>query len=222
MGFCGCYLRTSLVFFDRIFRSTSLLQCKMGKLTGRRSGTLIECQVPDALPVRRTKASMTILTRLEQWKERGLISPEQHALLAGLSRREQFSIFLELNILLYAGILAFVVGLGWTVSIWSQQLGDLLVLTILSAMLAACFWYCFSRAPAWSTAEIPSPRMDRKHDLAESRGGTVVIIQQATNSLSPSDRSCSFKIAQARMDKPVLQTLVVSFSVIMRNEIAGS
>ena len=93
---------------------------------------------------------MTILTRLEQWKEQGKISPEQHAHLAGLSRGEPFSLFLELNVLLYAGVLAFVAGLGWTISTWSQQLGDVLVLTVLSAILAACFWYCFSRAPAWS------------------------------------------------------------------------
>jgi hypothetical protein len=102
---------------------------------------------------------MTVLTRLEQWQERGKISSEQLTLLAGLSRGEPFSVFLELNILLYAGILAFVGGLGWTVSTWSQQLGDLLVLTALSAMLAACFWYCFSRAPAWSFSEIPSPSL---------------------------------------------------------------
>ena len=89
---------------------------------------------------------MTILTRLEQWQERGIISSEQHTFLSGLSRAEPFSLFLELNILLYAGILTFVVGLGWTVSTWSQQLGDLLVLAALSAMLFACLWYCFSRA----------------------------------------------------------------------------
>jgi len=99
---------------------------------------------------------MTILARLEQWKEGGVISPEQHTLLAGLSRGEPFSLFLELNILLYAGILAFVAGLGWTVSTWSQQLGDVLVLGALSTMLFACFWYCFSRAPAWSPGETPS------------------------------------------------------------------
>ncbi len=102
---------------------------------------------------------MTILNRLEQWKEHGVISPEQHALLAGLSRGEPFSLFLELNILLYAGILAFIAGLGWTVSTWSQQLGDVLVLTVLSALLSACFWYCFSRAPGWSPAETPSPSL---------------------------------------------------------------
>ncbi|MGC1294955.1 MAG: DUF2157 domain-containing protein, partial [Alloacidobacterium sp.] len=64
---------------------------------------------------------------------------------------------LELNVLLYAGVLAFVAGLGWTVSTWSHQLGDVLVLTTLSILLAASFWYCFSRAPAWSPAEIPAP-----------------------------------------------------------------
>jgi hypothetical protein len=77
--------------------------------------------------------------------------------LAGLSRGEPLSLFLELNVLLYAGVLAFVTGLGWTVSTWSRQLGDVLVLTILSTILAVCFWYCFSRAPVWSPAETPAP-----------------------------------------------------------------
>src|SRR5215467_10814421 len=102
---------------------------------------------------------MTILTQLERWKDSGVISSEQHKLLGGLSRGEPFSVFLELNILLYAGILAFVAGLGWTISTWSQQVGDIAVLTILSTMFAACTWYCFSRAPAWSPAETPSPSL---------------------------------------------------------------
>jgi hypothetical protein len=100
---------------------------------------------------------MTILARLEQWKEQGAISPEQHSHLASLCRGEPVSLFLELNILLYAGVLAFVAGLGWTVSTWSEQLGDVVVLTILSAILATCFWYCFSRTPAWSLAQTPAP-----------------------------------------------------------------
>ncbi|MGD0988244.1 MAG: DUF2157 domain-containing protein [Candidatus Sulfotelmatobacter sp.] len=100
---------------------------------------------------------MTILARLEQWKEQGAISPEQHAHLASLSREGPFPLFLELNILLYAGVLTFVAGLGWTVSTWSQQIGDVLILAALSAILAACFWYCFSRATAWSPTEVPAP-----------------------------------------------------------------
>ncbi len=46
---------------------------------------------------------------------------------------------------------------GWTISTWSQHLGDVLVLTIISIILAASFWYCFSRAPAWSAAETAAP-----------------------------------------------------------------
>jgi hypothetical protein len=100
---------------------------------------------------------VTIFARLEHWKDQGAISPEQQVYLAGLCRGEPFSLFLELNILLYAGVLAFVAGLGWTVTTWSQQLGDVLIVAVLSAILCTCFWYCFSRAPAWSLAETPAP-----------------------------------------------------------------
>ena len=100
---------------------------------------------------------MTILARLKLWKEQGAISAEQQAHLASLSRQEPFSLSLELNFLLYAGVLAFVAGLGWTISTWSQQLGDVLVLSTLSILLTACFWYCFTRASAWSAEETPAP-----------------------------------------------------------------
>jgi hypothetical protein len=105
---------------------------------------------------------MDILARLEHWKKQGAISLEQYAVLTGRSRGEPFSLFLELNVLLYFGVLAFVAGLGWAVTTWSQQIGDVLVVTVLSSILAGCFWYCFCRAPAWSIAETaaPSPVFD--------------------------------------------------------------
>ena len=141
---------------------------------------------------------MTILARLEHWKEQGAISPEQHAHLASLSRGEPFSLFLELNILLYAGVLAFVAGLGWTVTTWSQQLGDVLVLTILSAILAACFWYCFSRAPAWSPARNACtesglrlralPRQPRLVHRTRLPGEPTPRALRTMGSLSPGDR----------------------------------
>jgi hypothetical protein len=107
--------------------------------------------------VRKERGFMTIFTRLEHWKEQGKISPQQGTLLAAFARGEPFSLYLELNILLYVGVLTFVGGLGWTLSTWSRELGDILVLIILSAILAACSWYCFSRAPVWSPAETPAP-----------------------------------------------------------------
>ena len=100
---------------------------------------------------------MTIFARLEQWREQGAISAEQQVQLAGLCRRKPFSLFLELNILLYAGVLAFVTGLAWTIATCSHQLGDVAIVAILSGLLAGCFWYCFSRATPWSRTETPSP-----------------------------------------------------------------
>jgi hypothetical protein len=100
---------------------------------------------------------LIILTQLKQWQQQGKISPEQHVHLAALVREEPLSLFIEWNLLLYAGVLAFVAGLGWTISTWSQRIGDVLLLVVLTTLLAACLWYCFSRAPAWSSRETPAP-----------------------------------------------------------------
>jgi hypothetical protein len=96
---------------------------------------------------------MTILGSLDRWKLEGTISAEQHARLSGLAREEPFSVFLEINALLYAGILAFVGGLGWTVATWSRQLGDVVIVAVLSLLLTACFWFCFRQGPAWTTRQ---------------------------------------------------------------------
>ena len=90
---------------------------------------------------------MTLPAQLDRWKEQGTISPEQHALLSGLSRDEPCSVFLPLNILLYAGVLALAGGLGWTVRAYAAQLGDVIVLAVLTAILAGSLWYCFAHAP---------------------------------------------------------------------------
>jgi hypothetical protein len=94
------------------------------------------------------KGFMNILGRLEQWEQQGKISPEQNALLASLWRRESFSLFLELNLLFYAGVLAFVGGLGWTVSTWSQQLGDVLVLRFSPQSSPPVFGIVFPARPS--------------------------------------------------------------------------
>ncbi len=102
---------------------------------------------------------MNIQDSLGQWKERSALTEEQHALLLGLSRGEPASVYLELNILLYAGVLALIGGLGWTVTTWSQQLGSLLILTLLSVLFCGSLWYSFTRAVAWSAEKVSSPNL---------------------------------------------------------------
>lgn len=89
---------------------------------------------------------MTLSGQLDRWREQEVLSEEQCAFLSGLSRGKPFSVFLELNALLYLGVIAFIGGLGWTVRTYSEQLGDVVVLAVLTGLLAACLWYCFSRA----------------------------------------------------------------------------
>ena len=100
---------------------------------------------------------MTVPEGLELWRKQGLISPEQQAQFASVVREDPFSLPLELNILLYAGVVAFVAGLGWTISTWSKQLGDVIVLMGLSIILMGSAWYCSSRARAWSPAQTDAP-----------------------------------------------------------------
>lgn len=96
---------------------------------------------------------------LRQWKDRGVISPAQFIFFDRLNRRELLSVFFELNLLLYAGVAAFAGGLAWTVQKYSAQLGVAVITAVLSILLLSCLWYCFSRAPAWSRSESPSPNL---------------------------------------------------------------
>ena len=99
---------------------------------------------------------MSVLDRIQRWKNEDAITAQQHALFTGLVRDEPFSLFSEINVLFGAGVLAFVLGLGWTVSTFSRQLGDILIVVTLSAIVVGCLWYCFARATAWSAAEATS------------------------------------------------------------------
>jgi hypothetical protein len=100
---------------------------------------------------------MTTLDRLEEWERTGTITHAQHETLSRLVRRERFSVFLELNALLYIGVIALVAGLGWTVQTHFTSLGDTFILVVLTMMLAGSLLYCFWRAPAFSAGPVESP-----------------------------------------------------------------
>jgi hypothetical protein len=100
---------------------------------------------------------MTTAERLHYWKQSGIIDETQHSMLSALASKERFSVFLELNALLYIGVLSLAAGLGWTLETHFASLGDAFILFVLSFMLAGSLYYCFSRAPLFSTGEVESP-----------------------------------------------------------------
>ena len=67
------------------------------------------------------------------------------------------SVFVELNALLYFGVLAFAGGLAWTARVYANRWGDAAILVPATAVLAASLYYCFSRVSPYSRAKVEAP-----------------------------------------------------------------
>jgi hypothetical protein len=100
---------------------------------------------------------MTTLDRLDGWKASGVISAEQHLLLRALVRQDRFSLFVEINALLYLGVLSLVTGLFNTFRDFVVNLGDAVILGILTLLMGAAFAWCFSKANPYAHEEVESP-----------------------------------------------------------------
>lgn len=102
---------------------------------------------------------MTILARLEQWKESGAITSLQFDAISELVRKDRFSVFVELNALFYLGVLSFVAGVAWVIQTYLSTLGDTAILSGLTLLLCLSFSYCFSRALPYSPGQMESPNL---------------------------------------------------------------
>ena len=102
---------------------------------------------------------MTPLQHLQKWAQSGSITNAQFDAIAPVLRKDRFSVFVELNALLYLGVISFVAGLGWTIRTYFANLGDAAILAGLTVLLAGSLYYTFSRASVFSAAQVESPNM---------------------------------------------------------------
>jgi hypothetical protein len=102
---------------------------------------------------------MTTLARLEQWKDSGLITGGQFDAIVRIVRKERFSIFVELNALLYLGVVSFIAGVGWVIQAYFANAGDAAIISSLTLLLFLSFYYCFTRSLPYSTAQVESPNI---------------------------------------------------------------
>lgn len=100
---------------------------------------------------------MTTVDRLERWRDAGQITEAQCAVLGALARKERFSVFVELNALLYLGVLSLVAGTGWVIRKYAPNIGDVAVLAALTTVLGGCAFYCQRRAAPYAHAQVASP-----------------------------------------------------------------
>jgi Predicted membrane protein (DUF2157) len=100
---------------------------------------------------------VTTIERLDTWRDDGVITAEQHTALSAIVRRDRFSLFVELNALLYVGVVSLIAGITWTFRDDIANLGDVAILLILALLMAVSFGYCFAKAPPYSNAETETP-----------------------------------------------------------------
>jgi hypothetical protein len=100
---------------------------------------------------------MSALLSLDRWKRAGTITSAQHDVLAALVGRDRFSVFLELNALLYLGVLSLAAGAGWTIATYSARLGDVAILATLTSVFGASLYYCFTHTPPYSQGQVEPP-----------------------------------------------------------------
>src|SRR5262249_33219104 len=93
----------------------------------------------------------------EEWRTADLITAEQHALLLALVRKQRFPVFLELNALLYLGVVAIAGGVAWTLREHFASVGDAAGPATLTSVCAGCFWYCFTRALPYAPERVAAP-----------------------------------------------------------------
>src|ERR1700730_1584243 len=97
---------------------------------------------------------MKILKYLERWNSTGAITGAQYDVLSALARKARFSVFAELNTLLYLGVLSFVAGVGWTIQTYSARLGDSAIVSALTIVFFSSLYYCFSRARPYARDQV--------------------------------------------------------------------
>lgn len=94
---------------------------------------------------------------IERLRAQGLLTPVQAARLEEVESGRLFSLHRELRLLIYLGVLLLAWGIGVTVKGHLKDLGPAVILTALGAGVAACFWYCFSRALPYEDRETGAP-----------------------------------------------------------------
>ena len=102
---------------------------------------------------------MTILERLSTWKETGAIDGAQYETIAAIVRKDRFSVFFELNALLYLGVLSLIAGAGWVIQAYAASLGDAAIISCLTLILFGSLYYCFTRGLTYSAAQVESPTL---------------------------------------------------------------
>jgi hypothetical protein len=104
-----------------------------------------------------TALQMSVLAALDRWQRDGSISSAQRDVIAALVGKERWSVYIELSALMYLGVVSLVGGVGWTVTTYSARLGDVAIVSTLTAAFVWTLYYCFTKASAYAHEQVATP-----------------------------------------------------------------
>jgi hypothetical protein len=94
---------------------------------------------------------------LRELSDKGLIKPEQYARLEPILAGRVLSLYYELRLGLYLGILLFTTGVGILIYLNIGELGHRISIFALSILMFLCFAYAFYKTPSYSNDRHPVP-----------------------------------------------------------------
>jgi hypothetical protein len=102
------------------------------------------------------------LSHLKALLDKDLVTESQHTHLEALTTRKFFSVYYELRIILYLGVLLFTTGIGILIYENIGELGHLLSIVALFILTIVCFGYAFKFGQPYSddTVKPPTPFYD--------------------------------------------------------------
>lgn len=89
--------------------------------------------------------------------ERNLLTQEQHDHVEDIAMRRIVSLYFDLRMLLYAGVLLFSTGIGILIYKNIGEIGHLVAIGALMILTAACFVYMFRKGPRYHHQEVEGP-----------------------------------------------------------------
>ncbi|MBL7858638.1 MAG: DUF2157 domain-containing protein [Cyclobacteriaceae bacterium] len=97
------------------------------------------------------------IEQLNELRKQNLITEEHYARLEPIVTRKIVSVWYELRVLLYLGVLLFTTGIGILIYQNIGNLGHLLSIIALFLLTAVCFWYAITNATLYTSDKVKAP-----------------------------------------------------------------
>ncbi|MCE7066050.1 DUF2157 domain-containing protein [Dyadobacter sp. CY326] len=101
---------------------------------------------------------MNIQTILQAFVNKSIIPEEQATFIANYEQTKPFSLHWEVRSILYVGIVLFGSGLGVIIYENIDTIGHQVIITLIAALTAWCFFYTYKHALPYSNAEVKNPK----------------------------------------------------------------